>query len=119
MIWWEKLTDDTVVFTPARRCSKNRGVTNNNGTKQPSQHNIYVDENLMANIAHRLRHTFASAIEAIFVIMGAPNLMLRPCVVALDKWVKLHVCVVQVLRTPLEYTRNAGRRLTWLLSGEC
>ena len=94
----------------ARKFSKNRGVINNYGTKQPSQHSIYVNDNLMADIDRRLSYNFVSAIEAIFVIMGAPNLMLRPCVVALDKWVKLHVCAVQVLRNPLEYKTYS---MTW------
>ena len=39
-----------VRFVQAESCSKNRGVINNDGVEQPSPHNIYVDDNLMADI---------------------------------------------------------------------
>ena len=34
---------------------------------------------------------------AIFVIIGLPMLMLRPCAVALDKWLLLEVHVIRIL----------------------
>ena len=39
-----------VRFVQAESCSKNRGVKNDNGTDQPSPHNIYVVDHLMADI---------------------------------------------------------------------
>ena len=65
--------------------------------EQPSPHNIYVDDNLMADIRRRMSQTLAAAVEAIFVIMGLPNLALRPCAVALDKLLLLKVNAVQIL----------------------
>ena len=86
MIGWSDPPDETVAFAPARACSKNPDILNAKGTEQPSQHNIYVDDNLMADTKCCLPFTLAAAIEAIFVIMGEPCLLLRPCAAAMDEW---------------------------------
>ena len=52
---------------------------------------------MMADIKRRLIQALVAAMEAIFVIMGIPNLLLRPCAVAMDKWLKLNVHVIQLL----------------------
>ena len=51
----------------------------------------------MADIKGRLIQVLVAAIEATFVIMGIPNLLLRPCAVAMDKWLKLNVHAIQIL----------------------
>jgi hypothetical protein len=49
-------------------------VINDGGSEQPSQYNIYVDNNLIADIKRRLTQASVAAIEAIFGIMGKyPN----------------------------------------------
>ena len=106
MVRWATLPEITVVFVQAPSCSKIRGIINKDSTEQHSQHNIYVDENLMADIARRLPYTLVAAIEAIFVIMGVPNLLLRPYAVAMDKWKKLYVHAIQVLLGLLWNTRD-------------
>ena len=64
--------------------------------ERPSPHDMYVDGNLMADIRRRMLYTLVAAVEAIFVIMGLPKLMLQPCDVALDKWLLLEVHAVQI-----------------------
>lgn len=51
----------------------------------------------MADIKQRLARALVVVIEAIFVIMGVPNMLLRPCVMAMDTWVNLNVNAVQIL----------------------
>ena len=101
-----------VRFVQAESCYENRGVKNDDGTEQPSPHNIYVDDNLMADIRRRMSQTLAAAVKAIFVIMGLPNLALRPCDVALDKWMLLEVNAVQMLLGLLWNTRNMTVSIT-------
>ena len=84
-------TEVSVVFVSASSCSKNKSVVNKDRSEQPSQHNMYVDDDMVADIKHRLIQALVVAIEAIFVIMAFPNLSLSPCAVAMDKWLKLNV----------------------------
>ena len=84
MIRWENEPDDNVCFVPAEKCSKNKGIMNDDGTERHTPHFIYVDGNLMADVRHRMRFTLAAAIKAIFTIMGFPCLVLRQCALALD-----------------------------------
>ena len=97
MMRWAEDPEESVLFVPASSCSKNKGVINDDGSEQPSQHNIYVDNNMVADIKRRLIQALVAAIDAIFVIMGIPNLLLRPCAVALDKWLKLNVHAIHIL----------------------
>ena len=77
VIRWADPPGPEVKYAPARKCAINRGIINANGTKQPSRHNIYVDDNLMADTRRRLPQTLVSAVEAIFTVMGVPCLRLR------------------------------------------
>lgn len=68
-----------------------------NGEEKPSQHNIYVDDNCLADIRRRMPQALASAVEAIFTVMGEPNTRLRQCAIALDKWRDLYISYKLVL----------------------
>ena len=46
--------------------------------------NIYADDNMMVDIKYRLIQALVAAIKSMFVIMGLPNLLLRPCAVVMD-----------------------------------
>ena len=106
MIKWADPPGPDVTFAPARSCVMNQGVFNADGTEKPSQHNIYVDDNLMADIRRRMPHTIASAVEAIFTVMGVPMLHLRQSAVAMDKWQRLLVAHELVLLGFLFNTRT-------------
>ena len=51
----------------------------------------------MADNKRRLIQALLAAIEAIFVIVEIPNLLLRPCTVAMDKWLKLKVRAIHIV----------------------
>jgi len=106
LIRWHEPPNEGLKFVQADKDSKNLGIIDDNGRERASPHNIYVDDNLMADTRRRLPQTLAAAIEAIFVIMGQPNLALRKCAVAMDKWLKLEVHAVQVLLGLLWNTRD-------------
>ena len=93
---WDPAPDEDVVFVQAQPCSKQRPIIDDNGNEEPSQHNTYVDDNLMADIRRRIPSALAAAAEAIFTIMGFPVLRLRQSAVAMDKWRMLIVshCLV-------------------------
>jgi len=70
MVRWAEDPEESVVFVPASSCSNNKGVINDDGSEQPSQHNIHVDDNMMADIKRRLIQTLVAVIEAIFRYHG-------------------------------------------------
>ena len=72
MITWTRESTDGVRFARATKCSHNKGIINEDGTEQPSPHHIYVDDNMMADIGRRMPNTLASALEAIYTVMGEP-----------------------------------------------
>ena len=78
MVKWSDPPDKDSVLVQAESCSKNCHVHNKDGTEQPSPHNIYVNDNLMADIMHMIPHTLLTAVEAISVVVGLPKLVLRP-----------------------------------------
>ena len=67
---WSDPPDASVTFAPVKAYSKNPGIINADGIEQSSQHNIYVDTNLLTDTRRCLPFARAAAIEAIFVIMG-------------------------------------------------
>jgi hypothetical protein len=79
-------------------CLINTGVLDNQGNKVPLPARIYVDDALMlATSKENMKQVLAALIEAIFVVMGAPNTSVRQCSLAMDKWEKLHVAPIQTM----------------------
>ena len=62
MICWADEPEDDVAFVPAKECPTNKGITNEDGTKQKMPHFIYVDDNLMADMRHSMKFTLMAAI---------------------------------------------------------
>ncbi len=54
LINWAPLPGPNVKFATAKACSRNEGILNADGSEKPSQHHIYVNDNLMADIPWRL-----------------------------------------------------------------
>ena len=50
MIKWDPIPPDDTLSVQAQAFSKNRGIINEDGSVQPTPHNIYVDDDLMADI---------------------------------------------------------------------
>jgi hypothetical protein len=73
----------------AIRCSINTGVLDNQGKGVPLPERIYVDNALtLATSKENMKQVLAALIEAIFVVMGAPDTSVRLCSLAMDKWEK-------------------------------
>ena len=75
MVRWSEPSEASVVFVPAQQCLKNKRIIRDDGTEEPSQHNIYIDDNLMADIKRRLARMLVAVIKAIFIIMGVTNVL--------------------------------------------
>lgn len=106
MITWERASGPAPQFVRAIACSRNKGIINPDGSRQPTPHEIYVDDDLIADLLERMPYALASAAEAIFTVMGAPAEHLRQCAVALDKWTQLVVAPKNVLLGLLFDTRS-------------
>ena len=50
MIQWDESPPASITFVPARACSKYRGILDENGARQPTPQNIYVYDDLMADL---------------------------------------------------------------------
>ena len=97
MICWATL-DPAPDLARAIPCSINTGVLNNQSYKVPLPARIYVDNALtLATSKENMKQVLAALIEAIFVIMGAPNTSVHQCSLAMDKWGKLHVAPIQAM----------------------
>eukprot|EP00957_Ditylum_brightwellii_P161316 12282792-Ditylum_brightwellii.AAC.1 len=44
-----------------------------NGNPVPTPHNMYVDDNLKADIRPRMKQAMSASIEALFILMGYPE----------------------------------------------
>ena len=54
MITWSTEVPEGTIFVKATVDRQNPGILNDNGTEQPTPHNIYVDGNLIADIGRRM-----------------------------------------------------------------
>ena len=52
---------------------KAKGVLDKNGIPMPTPHNMYVDDNLIAEIKPRMKQAMSASIEALFILMGYPE----------------------------------------------
>ncbi len=51
---------------------------------------IYVDNTLLLALnADHIKMVLAATIEAIFIVMGEPDVVVRQCPLAMDKWLEL------------------------------
>jgi hypothetical protein len=74
------------------------GVLNDQGMKVPLPARIYVDDALtLATSKESMEQVLAALIKAIFVVMGAPDILVRQCSLAMDKWGKLQVAPIQTM----------------------
>jgi hypothetical protein len=97
MISWAPL-DPAPDLAKAVPCWINTGVLNNQGMKVPLPARIYVDDALtLATSKKSMEQVLASLIEAIFVVMGAPDTSAHQCSLAMDKWEILQVAPIQTM----------------------
>ena len=78
-------------FTKAVKCEINPGVLDDDGNQKPIPNFIYVDDCLLACIRRYTLGFLAAVVEAIFVVLGQPDVNSRQCPLALDKWTGMSV----------------------------
>jgi hypothetical protein len=91
MIGWAKL-DPVLPITPAFTCEINKGIFTADRTKTNLPARIYVDDALLLGRSkQQILMRLITLIEAIFVVMGEPDTLVRQCPLAMDKWSELIV----------------------------
>jgi hypothetical protein len=97
MISWAPL-DQAPDLAKAVPCSINTGVLNDQGMKVLLPVMIYVVDALtLATSKESMEQVLAALIEAIFVVMGAPDTSVCQCSLAMDKWEKFQVAPIQTM----------------------
>ena len=92
MIKWDLPKHNVPKPVLAKKCKSNPGVLDSAGVNINYPTRIWVDDALIAAVdLTAMKMALAAVIEAIFVVMGQPDLTLRQCPLAMDKWKKLVV----------------------------
>jgi len=60
----------TTTIVRARPCTRHKGVFDSTGRRIPTKHNIYVDDNLLAEVKAYMHQSLALGLEATFTIRG-------------------------------------------------
>jgi hypothetical protein len=89
MLKCEKI-DPSAKLTPAFSCTINRDIMDDSRNRIDLPACIYVDNALMLalDIDH-MKMILAAMIKAIFIVMGEPDVAVRQCPLAMDKWLEL------------------------------
>lgn len=97
MIKWDLPKHNAPKPVLARKCKLNPGVLDSSGANINHPTRIWVDDALIAAVElTAMKMALAAVIEAIFVVLGQPDLTLRQCPLAMDKWKKLVVGEKQI-----------------------
>jgi hypothetical protein len=106
MMKWEEI-DPSAKVTPAFSCTINRGIMDDAGNQIDLPACIYIDDALMLALnADHMNLVMAAMIEAIFIVMGEPDVVVRQCPLAMDKWLEL---VNSPMQTMLGLIINTNR----------
>jgi hypothetical protein len=89
MLKWEEI-DPSAKPTPAFSCTIDHGIIDDAENQIDLPACIYVNNALMLalDIDH-MKMVLATMVEAIFVVMGEPNVAVRQCLLATDKRLEL------------------------------
>jgi hypothetical protein len=106
MLKWEEI-DHSAKLAPAFSCTTiNHGIIDT-GNQIDFPARIYVNDALMLALdVDHMKMVLAAMIEAIFVVMGEPNVVVRQCPLAMDKWLEL---VIRPKQTMLGLIINTNR----------
>jgi hypothetical protein len=97
MIGWAEF-DPTIPITPAVACDINTGIVAIDGTKKNLPARVYVDDALLLGHSKwQIMMKLATLIQAIFVIMGEPDTVIRQCPLAMNEWEELVIGPVQTM----------------------
>jgi hypothetical protein len=97
MLKYEEI-DPLAKLTPAFSCTINRGIMDDTGNRIDLPARIYVDNALMFALdADHMKMVLAATVEAIFIVMGKPDVAVRQCPLAMDKWLELVISPKQTV----------------------
>ncbi len=106
MLKWEEI-DPSAELTPIFSCTINRGIMDDARNQIDLPAHIYVDNALILALdADHMKMVLAATIEAIFIVMGEPDVAVRQCPLAMDKWLEL---VIGPKQTMLGLIINTNR----------
>jgi hypothetical protein len=89
MLKWEEI-DPFAKLTHAFSCTINRGIIDDVGNWIDLPVRIYVNNKLtLALDIDHMKMVLAATITAIFVVMGKPDVAVRQCPLAMDKWLEI------------------------------
>jgi hypothetical protein len=89
MLKWEEI-DPSAKLNPTFFCTINCGIMDDAGIRIDLPACIYFDDALMLALGvNHMKMVLAATIEAIFVVMGEPDVPLRKCPLDMDKWLEL------------------------------
>ena len=71
-------------FTPAVKDSQNHGISDANSIA----YNMFVDDSLYVHIEQVIRHSMAASIEALYMVLGYPDITTRQDALSLDKFLQ-------------------------------
>ncbi len=88
MLKWEEI-DPFAKLTPAFSCTNNRGIMDDARNQIDLPARIYVNDTLMLALdVDHMKMVLEATIEAIFMVMGKPDVAVRQCPLAMDKWLE-------------------------------
>ena len=90
-------------YTNAVPDSLNKGVLDKNGDPINTPHNMFVDDNVIAEVRSRMRQAQAASAESLFRIAGFPNPTLRRSPLSMDKY---YAATCSFLKKQLGYLIN-------------
>jgi hypothetical protein len=106
MLKWEEI-DPSGKLTPTFSITINCGIMDDAGNRIDLPARIYVDNALMLALnADHMKMVLAATIKAIFIVMGDPDVAVRQCPLAMDKWLEL---VIGPKQTMLGLIINTNR----------
>ncbi len=97
MLKWEEI-NPSAKLTPTFSCTINRSIIDDarNWIDFPTR--IYVNNALMLALdVDHMKMVLAAMIQAIFVVMGEPDVAVRQCPLAMDKWLELVISPKQTM----------------------
>ncbi len=97
MLKWEEI-DPSAKLTPTFSCTINCGIMDDARNRMDLPACIYVDDALMLALdVDHMKMVLVAMIEPIFVVMGKPDVAVRQCPLAMDKWLELVIGPKQIM----------------------
>ena len=93
-VTFSPLPEPSLSFTPAVKDSQNHGISDANSTA----YNMFVDDSLYVHIEPVIRHSMAASIEALYMVLGYPDITARQDALSLDMFLQ------SICSYPVSYT---------------